>query len=112
MVRLFVFGVFDNGHGGTYIGNVTVTYNVPGQTDKVTKTTSASGGETRTIDGIPLDVTNLDVTVSFEAGSKFYFRWPRPISTWLIGQRTIDMSGVWPWGSHAKLRPASTEIIT
>jgi hypothetical protein len=102
--------VFDNAHGGTYIANCSVSFDTPGSTKPTTLTTSASGGYTRTIDGIPLDATNLKITVDFEAGGTFHFKWALPIATWITGQRTIDLSGVWPWGSHAKVRETNQAL--
>jgi len=56
------------------------------------------------MDGIPLNASNLKLKVDFEARATYYFKWALPITTWLTGQRTIDLSGVWPWGAHATVR--------
>lgn len=96
----------DNAHGGTYIADVTVTYNyeVDGKRLQGRQTTSVPGGQQSTIGGIPLNATNLQVAIHFEAGSDFTFTWQMPCTSWLSDTQTIDMSGVWPWGSHAVVR--------
>jgi hypothetical protein len=98
--------VFANNHGGTYIGNCKVSYEriIDGKTNPYSKSTSVGGGETSTIDGIPLDATNMQIHVQFDAGDEFNFSFRRPVTTLLAGSCTVDMSGVWPWGSHATLR--------
>jgi hypothetical protein len=57
-----------------------------------------------TIDGIPLEATDLKIKIHFRAGDDFYFSVPLPLALWLTGQCTIDLSGVWPWGSKAVIR--------
>ncbi|MBB2156844.1 hypothetical protein [Gluconacetobacter diazotrophicus] len=101
---------FDNQHGGTYIGRCKVKYNSasegPGE-----KSTTVPGGQQHTISGIPLDATNLEIKVDFAAGSDFVFKVPSPILEWKTGTCTVDMSGVWPWGSHARIRRIETVSI-
>lgn len=96
--------ILDNAHGGSYIGNCTVSYNVPGKKDPVTQGTHVPGGQNHTIDGIPLNATNLKIEVDFEAGSTFHFSRSAPLAQLPSGVIAIDMSGVWPWGAHAKIR--------
>lgn len=95
--------VFDNSNGGTYIGRVTVSYKDSAGLQQ--RKVSVPGGQTRTIAGIPLEADNLKIEVDFMAGDTFYFHWRQPRSEWLTPQRTLDLSGVWPWGSKAELRP-------
>lgn len=101
----------DNAHGGTYIVDMTVTYNIPGSSDVQTKKVTAPGGQYKTIDGIPLNAYNLEVKCSFRAGDTFHFNWPNPAANWLTGQRTIDCSGVWPWKSVAKVRAVTPPSV-
>jgi hypothetical protein len=97
---------FDNAHGGTYIAEIEVTYDyeTEGKINKGRQTTSVSGGEQTSISGIPLNATNLYVHIHFKAGDDFNFSWRIPAATWLSDTKTIDLSGVWPWGSHASVR--------
>ena len=96
--------IFDNAHGGTYIADCKVEYSgVPGSTE-VIRETSVPGGQVHTIDGIPLEATDLTIKIHFRAGDDFYFQIPAPLASWLTGQCTIDLSGVWPWGSKAVTR--------
>lgn len=97
---------FDNQHGGTYIGHCEVTYDqvVNGVKQSSSKTASVSGGQTQTLDGIPLDAINMQINVHFVAGGDFNASFRKPLTALLAGSCTVDLSGVWPWGSHASLR--------
>lgn len=95
---------FDNAHGGTYIGRCYVDYAIPQQTARVSRSTTVSGGRVDSIGGIPLDAFDLKIHVDFAAGGDEYFSVPSPIVEWLNGSCTVDLSGVWPWGSKAVLR--------
>jgi hypothetical protein len=96
--------IFDNNHGGTYIGQCTVEYLTPDSSERHSKYTSVPGGQVHTLDGIPLDAYDLKIKIHFVAGDDFNFTFDSPISDWLTGHCTVDLSGVWPWGSHAKIR--------
>jgi hypothetical protein len=102
---------FDNSHGGTYIGRCYVTYSVPllgeriGQDERVEKYVRVSGGEVGTISGIPLNAFNLNIHVDFNSGGHHYFDIASPATHWLKGTCTVDLGGVWPWGSRANIRP-------
>lgn len=95
---------FDNAHGGTYIGRCYVDYSIPQQSARVSRYTSVSGGRVDSIGGIPLDAYDLKIHVDFAAGGDSYFSVPSPLTEWLNGSCTIDLSGVWPWGSKAVKR--------
>lgn len=97
---------FDNAHGGTYIGRCHVEYSVPGTTDRIEQSVSVPGGQVSAIEGIPLDATDISIHIDFMAGGDSYFEIPAPLTEWLTGQCTIDLDGVWPWGSKAKIREA------
>ena len=94
---------FDNGHGGTYIVECKVTYDTPDAKDQV-KEISVWGGQSHTIGGIPLDASNLRVTMHFKAGDTLFLSEARPLTAWPQGRRTIDLSGVWPWSCDAAWR--------
>jgi len=96
--------VLDNAHGGTYIAHCKVTYNVPGKPDQISEERTVPGGQVQTVGDIPLQAIDLTISIHFTAGDDFTFPFPSPIASWLSGQCTIDMSGVWPWGSHAVVR--------
>jgi hypothetical protein len=96
--------ILDNAHGGTYIADCRVEYSVPGMPDQTTKENTVPGGQVHTIDGIPLEATDLAIRIHFRAGDDFYFSVPLPLASWLTGQCTVDLSGVWPWGSKAVIR--------
>jgi hypothetical protein len=96
--------ILDNAHGGSYIADCRVEYSVPGMPDRTTKDNTVPGGQVHTIDGIPLEATDLTIKIHFRAGDDFYFSVPLPLASWLTGQCTIDLSGVWPWGSKAVIR--------
>jgi hypothetical protein len=96
--------IFDNAHGGTYIGKCTVEYMTPDASAPHRLETSVPGGQVHSLDGIPLDAYDLKINIHFVAGDDFHFSFDSPLSTWLTGQCTVDLSGVWPWGSHAKIR--------
>ena len=95
---------FDNAHGGTYIARCTVDYLVPGSTDRSTRKVSVSGGRVDSISGIPLNAYNLTIHIDFAAGGDSYFDVPSPLIEWLNGTCTVDLRGVWPWGSNANIR--------
>jgi hypothetical protein len=96
--------IFDNAHGGTYIAHCKVEYTVTGAPDQITQEKTVPGGQVQTIDGIPLEAIDLAISIHFTAGDDFHFPFPLPVSSWLTGQCTIDLSGVWPWGSKAVVR--------
>lgn len=95
---------FDNAHGGTYIGRCYVDYAIPQQSARVSRYTSVSGGRVDSIGGIPLDAYDIKIHVDFAAGGDSYFSVPSPLTEWLNGTCTVDLSGVWPWGSKAEMR--------
>ncbi len=94
---------FDNAHGGTYIVDCKVTYDTP-QQKGVEKTISVWGGQSHSIDGIPLDATNVKINMHFKGGDDFFLSDSRPLTNWFMGQRTIDLYGVWPWSCSAEWR--------
>jgi hypothetical protein len=98
--------IFDNAHGGTYIGKCAIEYSVPGSPTPVRLETSVPGGQMGTLDDIPLNAIDLKISIHFVAGDDYHFPFDSPISSWLTGQCTVDMSGVWPWGSKAVIREA------
>jgi hypothetical protein len=95
---------FDNGHGGTYIGRCRVQYSVPGGTDPVVQDVSVPGGQSGRIGNIPINAYDLNIHIDFMAGGDSFFDVPSPVTEWLTGACTIDLGGVWPWGSTANLR--------
>ena len=95
---------FDNAHGGTYIGRCHVEYSVPGSSDRIEKSVSVPGGQVSAVEGIPLEATDIAIHIDFAAGGDSYFNVPAPLTEWLTGQCTVDLGGVWPWGSTAKIR--------
>lgn len=95
---------FDNAHSGTYRAHCKVEWSEPSATGAKSKDVTVGAGHQNTIDGIPLSATSITVTVDFVHGDKFHFSWNNPLTTWIDGWQTIDMSGVWPWGAHAKVR--------
>lgn len=96
--------MFDNTHGGTYIGRCEVDYNVSGTTDRIRQSVVVPGAQVGSVDGIPLDAFDVKIHVDFEDGGDGYFETQSPSVDWPTGQCTIDLSGVWPWGSHAVMR--------
>jgi hypothetical protein len=96
--------IFDNAHGGTYIGKCSVEYTTEGSSEPHTLEITVPGGQIHSLDGIPLDAYDVKVSVHFVAGDDFHFPFDAPLSEWLTGQCTVDLSGVWPWASHAKIR--------
>lgn len=97
---------FDNQHGGTYIGHCLVKYDltVNGEQTTFEKRATVRGGQTETLDDIPLDATNIQINIEFVAGSSFNHSFKMPLTDLLGGTCTVDMSGVWPFGSHAEIR--------
>ncbi|MFZ1677666.1 MAG: hypothetical protein WAT91_10360 [Saprospiraceae bacterium] len=102
--------IFDNAHGGTYIGKCSIEYSVPGSSTRPKLETSVPGGQVHTLDNIPLDAFDLKIKIHFVAGDDYNFPFDSPISSWLTGQCTIDMSGVWPWKSVAKIRESYNSL--
>jgi hypothetical protein len=97
-------GTFDIAHGGTYIGKCKVEYSVPGSPALVTRETTVPGGQTHTMDEIPLEAADLTISIDFVSGGHVHFSFASPASAWTTGQCTIDMFGVWPGGAHAAVR--------
>lgn len=93
--------VLNNKPGCTYITDVNLEYETP--SGKKHEKTQISGGLTKTIGNIPLNATNLHLSVSFKGilnSDHYKFHWQNPLGEWLTGQRHIDMSGVWPGKTH------------
>jgi|GEM_PF-363500 len=102
--------VFDNSHGGTYIGNCTVEFYTTDDPKIKRLETTVPGGQVKTLDNIPLNALDVQITVQFSAGDIFHFQVEAPLTTWLTGSCTIDLSGVWPWGSKAQFRDNSGQL--
>lgn len=85
----------DNAHGGTYIVDVSVTGSVDGI---VTDLGSAkiSGGQSRSITGIPLSTLNLKASLGFETGPTLEQSWATPLSQIPTGDVLLDVYGVAP----------------
>lgn len=95
----------DNNHGGTYIVKANLSFMVDGK--KETRSKSVSGGLTGSIGSIPVKATNLELKLEFVCvGSNEVktFKWGNPRSEWLTGVRHIDIFGVWPGKTQAKVR--------
>lgn len=95
----------DNNHGGTYIVKSKLSYDT--SDGRKTREASTSGGLTSAIGGIPLDASNLDLRLEFVCiGSNEvkHFKWGNPRAEWPTGVRHIDITGVWPGSTHAKIR--------
>ena len=90
----------DNHYGGTYIADSTLTYEVNGE--KISETRSTWGADTSHY-LIPLNATNLQLTIGFEAsgGVEYHFDWNNPLVQWSSGNRRIKITGVWPGKPHA-----------
>lgn len=86
----------DNAHGGTYIVDVSVTGTVNGIDNTDLGSAKISGGQSRSITGIPLSVLNLAATLSFETGPKVLQSWPTPLSQIPTGEVLLDVYGVAP----------------
>lgn len=102
--------VFDNSHGGTYIGHCTVEFRTTDDPNIRRLETSVPGGQVKTLDNIPLNALDVAITVQFTAGDTFHFMVDAPLTTWLSGNSTVDLSGVWPWGSKAQFRDNSGQL--
>ncbi|MDQ6436933.1 hypothetical protein RB623_23020 [Mesorhizobium sp. LHD-90] len=99
---------FDNRHGGTYIGRCKVTCKSAAHGGNWEGKVDCWGGAIQVISNVPLDATDLVILVDFAAGADFSFPIPSPITEWLTGECTVDLSGVWPWGAHAEIKKAET----
>ncbi|MGH1385937.1 hypothetical protein [Kordia sp.] len=90
----------DNHYGGTYIADSTLTYEVDGEV--IEETRSTWGGDTSHY-LIPLNATNLQLKIDFEASGdvEYHFNWNNPLVQWPSGSRRIKMTGVWPWKPKA-----------
>jgi hypothetical protein len=94
--------VLNNQHGGTYIVKADLTYDSASGRKK--ESTSVSGGLISTLGAIPLDATNVDLTLAFKgvfSDEHKRFHWDTPLGTWYDGTRHIDLSGVWPGSTNA-----------
>lgn len=96
--------IFDNSHGGTYIGNCTIEYITTDDNTVRRLETKVPGGQVKTLDNIPLNALDVEITVHFTAGDTYHFMVDAPLTRLLNGSMTIDLSGVWPWGSKAEIR--------
>lgn len=85
----------DNAHGGTYIVDVSVRGSVDG-IDRDLGSAKISGGQSRSITGIPLSTLNLTVSLSFETGPTLLQTWPTPLSQIPTGEVLLDVYGVAP----------------
>lgn len=90
----------DNHYGGTYIADSKLTYEVDGE--EKSETRSTWGADTSHY-LIPLNATNLQLTIGFEAsgGVEYHFDWNSPLVQWPSGNRRIKITGVWPGKPHA-----------
>jgi hypothetical protein len=95
--------MFDNAHGGTYIVDCRVMYDLPLVKNNV-KEITVWGGQQHFVDGIPLNATNLRINMHFRAGGDLFLDAATPLTSWFMGQRTIDLQGVWPWSCNAQWR--------
>ena len=93
----------DNQHGGTWVVDVTITGDTGGVVGKNLGGTKVSGGSSGTISNIPLDVTNLTATVSFETGPTLKQVWATPLTQIPTGEMQIDIYGL--AGGHASIEP-------
>lgn len=99
---------FDNRHGGTYIGNCSVSYLVPGSTQPLVQRVMVSGGQQATVDCIPVTASNMEIEVDFVAGSDdTKIAVADPAASWPNGKCVVDLRGVWPGQPSATLRTGS-----
>lgn len=100
----------ENNHGGTYIVDATLTYELPGSPTPVTRTLfGISGSHTDMISDIPIEAYNLKFTVSYRfifGHDETTFYWGSPINQWASGQRHVDVYGVWANSPYAVDREA------
>ncbi len=89
---------FDNGHGGTYVVDCELDYDLP-EGKQGRQSLTVSGGLTGTMAGIPFEATNLRIKCTFHgifSNSVLMLAEPKPLGSWSNGRRTIDLKGVWP----------------
>ena len=85
----------DNAHGGTYIVDVALTGDVNGLNTDL-GTAKISGGQSRTLAGIPLSTLNLKAELSFETGPTLTQAWATPLAQIPTGEVLLDVYGVAP----------------
>ncbi|MEQ9262590.1 MAG: hypothetical protein RLP14_05445 [Owenweeksia sp.] len=107
---------FDNDHWGTYIAHPVLSYDINGEhVQGITPCDGEGvwGGSKASIYGIPLEATNLQLEISYEASDhKDHFSWENPLRNWTTGKRTIDIYGVWDNNPppHAEVREHKTSL--
>ena len=94
--------VIRNTNGGTYIVDAKLEYDTP--RGRKTNEVTVSGGLTARIADIPLDASNLEVTLVFRGvttNETHRLQWRSPRGQWVNGVRHVDLFGVWPGGTSA-----------
>lgn len=94
--------VIRNNHGGTYIVKCELSFDTP--RGRSSRSCSVSGGLTYTFGDIPLDASNLDLTMKFVgvmSSEVKKLKWDTPRGQWLTGVRHVDVYGVWPGSTRA-----------
>jgi hypothetical protein len=94
--------VIRNTHGGTYKVDAKLTYDTPRGPKTEEKT--VTGGLTATIADIPLDASNLKLTLTFcgvRTDETHTLQWTSPRGQWVNGVRHVDLYGVWPGETRA-----------
>lgn len=97
--------LFNNAHGGTYIAECSVEYTSAssGSSNPITQSVTAPGGQAHSINGVPLDAQNVKVKIHLKAGDDYSYTYAAPLTSFLRGQATYDIYGVWPWSSHVNV---------
>ncbi len=81
----------------TYIAKVNVSYDTP--KGRVERATTVLGGSSANFTDIPLSATRLKVIVEFVnlGPNEVHVReWNTPLSQWVGGTRTLNLTGTWP----------------
>ncbi len=89
------FRMIFNNHGDHYVG-ISVSYSTPAGSKKVD--VGLLPYLRQEVDSIPLDATNLTMTLSYLRIMKTIqtHRWKTPLGSWPTGDRHIDIKGSWP----------------
>jgi hypothetical protein len=90
---------FNNKHGGTYIVDCDVTWDLPDGTSG-SNSCQVIGGQSNFVSGIPLDASNVSAKLSFKASKSLYQAWSTPLSQIPTGTAEVDIYGVWPSRPH------------
>ncbi|MBA1191544.1 hypothetical protein G7007_01545 [Pseudomonas entomophila] len=81
----------------TYIAKVNLSYDTPAGREE--RTATVLGGSSANFNDIPLSATRLKVVIEFVnlgANEVHVREWNTPLSQWVGGTRTLNLSGTWP----------------